>query len=77
MDHLMNESVTVTIVGMSNMPGSAVKGMSAQSVNSYSIRTDSAAPSCPLSEGAIRVGNTLLTARVAEDRFLRDDAEEL
>jgi hypothetical protein len=68
-----SDSPTVTIVGVSNMAGTDIEGMSSvQSVTSCSIPADVASRSRPLSEGAVRVGNSLLNARVPEANFLRD-----
>ena len=71
-----SERTTVTIVGVSNMAGNDLSRMSsAQSVTSCSMPADVAFRSRPLSEGAVRVGNSLLNARVPEDKFLRDTEE--
>ena len=72
----LGEASTVTIVGVSNMSETDVRGMSScQSVTSYSVSADVTSRSRPLSEGAVRVGNSLLNARVPETKFLRDNEE--
>ena len=72
----MGEASTVTIVGVSNMSETDIMGLSSlQSVTSYSVSADVTSRSRPLSEGAVRVGNSLLNARVSETKFLRDEEE--
>jgi hypothetical protein len=43
---------------------------------SYTLPSENTEPSHPLSEGAVRVGNSLLSARVPEAAILRDEAED-
>jgi len=67
------ESPTITIVGVQNM---GTNLLSAQSVTSFSIPSDYTAPSEPLTDFTVRIGDSLLNARVPEDRIRRDYAEE-
>jgi len=69
------ESTTVTIVGVSNAPADS-RELPTYSVMSYTVPSENAAPSHPLSEGAVRVGNSLLSARVPESAILRDKSED-
>jgi hypothetical protein len=81
MDHIkpnpfplyFSDGPTVTIVGVSNM---GADFMSVESVTTCSIPSESMMPSKPLSRAAVRVGNSLLNARVPESRIRRDYAEE-
>jgi hypothetical protein len=68
-----NDVPTVTIVGVSNM---GTDLLSVQSVTSCSVPSEYTGPSQPLSEATIRIGNSLLSARVPEDRIRRDYSEE-
>lgn len=45
-------------------------------VNSYTLPTENIAPSRALDEGAVRVGDSLINARVPESRIRRDRSEE-
>lgn len=73
-----SQSTTVTVIGVSNfVPPADSRALPTYGVTSYTVPMDSAAPSRPLSEGAVRVGNSLLTARVPESAILRDTAEDI
>jgi hypothetical protein len=64
---------TVTYVGISNAP---IRDPNACSVMSYTLPSENTEPSRPLSEGAVRVGNSLLSARVPESAILRAGPED-
>jgi hypothetical protein len=68
-----SDSPTITIVGMSNMGADLY---SVQSVTSCSIPMDCTMRSVPLSEATVRIGNSLLSARIPEARIRRDYPEE-
>jgi hypothetical protein len=68
----MNDSTTVTIVGVSNFALPDSREMPTYGVTSYIVPDHDSAPSSPLSEGAVRVGNSLLSAYVPESAILRD-----
>ena len=68
-----SESSTVTVIGVRNM---GTDLLSAQSVTSFSIPAEYTERSQPLSDLTVRIGDSLLHARVPEDRIRRDDAEE-
>jgi hypothetical protein len=68
-----SDSPTVTIIGISNM---GTNQLSVQSVTSCSIPSEITAPSERLSNATVRIGNSLLSARVPEERIRRDYSEE-
>jgi len=68
-----SESPTITIVGVSNM-GTDLSPI--QTVTSCSIPMDCTMRSEPLSKATVRVGNSLLSARIPEARIRRDYPEE-
>jgi hypothetical protein len=70
------ETTTTTIVGVSNLAVRDARALPECEVMSYTLTTEKNAPSSPLSEGAVRVGNSLLSARVSESKILRDTSEE-
>jgi hypothetical protein len=72
----VSESTTVTIVGVSNMAPADSRALPTYEVTSFTVPSENTAPSHPLNEGAVRVGNSLLSARVPESAILRDKAEE-
>jgi hypothetical protein len=72
-----NESITITIVGDQNMAPSDPWAMPASNVCSFTMSGDVNTPSAPLSEGAVRVGNSILSAVVPEQAILRDWTGEL
>jgi hypothetical protein len=65
------ESTTVTIVGASNALPDA-RALPTYGVMSYTVPDDNLGPANPLSEAAVRVGNSLLHSRVPESAILRD-----
>ena len=76
-------SQSTTIVGVSNFvtPADPFRQLPTYGVTSYTVAnvgvpTDMGAPSQPLSAGAIRVVNSVLTARVPESSILRDSDED-
>jgi len=71
------ESTTVTIVGISNSMPADSRELPSYSVTSYTVPSESTNTSNPLNESAVRVGNSLLDARVPESAILRDRSEEL
>ena len=68
-----SDSPTITVVGVSNM---GTDFLSVECVTSCSLPSEHAAPSQPLNDATVRIGNSLLGARVPEDRIRRDSAEE-
>jgi hypothetical protein len=70
-------STTVTIVGVSNLAPADSRALPTYGVTSFTMPSDNPAPSHPLNEGAVRVGNSLLSARVPESAILRDRAEDV
>jgi len=72
-----SESTSVTIVGISNLTPADSRALPSYSVTSYTVPTEGTAPSRPLNEGAVRVGNSLLNARVPESKILRDRPEDI
>jgi hypothetical protein len=73
----VSESTTITIVGVSNATPSDSRELPTYGVTSYTVPTENTAPSHPLNEGAVRVGNSLVRARVPEAAILRDTVEDL
>jgi hypothetical protein len=69
-------SMTITIIGSVNMAPSASWSLPASSFCSYTAGGDSLRPSSPLSEGAVRIGNSILSAVVPEEAILRDATED-
>jgi hypothetical protein len=69
----LNDTLTVTVVGVENM---GQNPLSVQSVTSCSVPSESTEASEPLSAATVRIGNSLLGARVPEDRIRRDYSEE-
>ena len=72
---LVADSMSVTIVGSQNMAPAASWAMPTSNVCSYTAPGENMSTCSPLSEGAIRLGNSLLTAYVPEDAILRDTTE--
>lgn len=73
----ISESTTVTIVGVSNLAvPTDSRALPTYGVSSYTMPSENTSPSHPLNEGAVRVGNSLLSARVPESAILRDKAED-
>ncbi len=70
-------STTVTIVGVSNLTPADSRALPTYGVTSFTMPSENTAPSHPLNEGAVRVGNSLLSARVPESAILRDKAEDI
>jgi hypothetical protein len=67
-----SESKTITIIGPANAP---VAGeLPDYSTASFTLPSENIAPSQPISEGAVRVGNSVLSARVPESAILRDES---
>ncbi len=73
----ISESTTVTIVGVSNLAPGDSRALPTYEVTSYTAPGENTERSHPLSEGAVRVGNSLLNARVPETAILRDRPEDL
>jgi hypothetical protein len=69
-------STTITIVGVENMAPTASWRAPTFNVCSYTVPGESMRPSAPLSEGAARALNTLLTSIVPEGTILRDMSED-
>jgi len=69
-------STSITIVGVSNLTPADPRALRPYGVMSYTVPSENTAPSPPLSEGAVQVGNSLLNARVPESAILRDEAED-
>jgi hypothetical protein len=72
----VSESTTITIVGVSNLTPADSRALPTYGVMSYTAPSENTAPSTPLNEGAVRVGNSLLNARVPESAILRDETED-
>jgi len=73
----ISESTTVTILGpVNSTPSDWREGATTYGVTSYTVPSENTSPSQPLTEGAVRVGNSLLNARVPESAILRDRSED-
>ena len=72
----MDETTLTTIIGVSNLSVRDPRELQECQVMSYVALTENASPSHPLSEGAVRVGDSLLNARVPEAAILRDTSED-
>jgi hypothetical protein len=70
-------STTVTIVGVSNLTPPDSRALPTYGVTSFTMPSENTQPSRPLNEDAVRVGNSLLDARVPESAILRDRAEDI
>jgi hypothetical protein len=73
----ISESTTVTIVGISNATPDDSRAVPTYGVTSFTMPSDNTQPSRPLNEDAVRVGNSLLNARVPESAILRDRTEDI
>jgi hypothetical protein len=71
-----SDSITITVVGDQNMAPPAAWSLPTSSVCSFTVADDSSVPSAPLNEGAVRVGNSLLSSFVPEGAILRDKSED-
>jgi hypothetical protein len=65
----------ITIVGDLNMAAPDFYAVPASNIFSYTPSEGNIRPSAPLSEGAVRLGNSLLSARVPEHAIRRDVSE--
>ena len=72
----ISESTTV-IVGVSNATPADSRALPTYAVTSLTMPSDDNRPSRPLNDGAVRVGNSLLDARVSESAILRDRVEDI
>lgn len=72
-----SESTTITFVGTSNMAPSNSWALPTSGLCSYTAPDDITRPSAPLSEGAVRLGNSLVSAFVPEDAIRRDVSEDI
>lgn len=72
-----SETTTTTIVGVSNLAVRDYGTVPESVVMSYTVPSDNMAPSRPLSDDAVRVGNSLLDAHVTENAILRDCSEDI
>lgn len=72
----ISESTTVTIVSVSNLTPTDSRALPTCGVTSYTVPSENQTPSRPLDEGAVRVGNSLISARVPESAILRDRTED-
>jgi hypothetical protein len=72
----MSESTSVTFVGTSNLIPPESGGLPSYGVCSYTVPGESGGISPPLSESAVRVGNSVLSAHVPEHAILRDPSED-
>jgi len=70
------ESLTITVEDDEPMAPSGCWSVPASQVCSYTLADDSPRPSVPLSEAAVRMGNSILTALVPESAILRDTIED-
>jgi hypothetical protein len=70
------ETATTTIIGVSNLAIRDPRTPPEYGVMSYTASSENTAPSRPLSEGAVKIGNSLLDARVPESAILRDTSED-
>jgi hypothetical protein len=73
----VSESTTVTIVGVANGTPVDSRVPPTYGVTSYTVPSEKTAPSHPLSDGAVQVGNSVLDARVPESKILRDPSEDI
>jgi hypothetical protein len=71
-----DETTLTTIIGVSNLSVPDPREVPQCQVMSYIAPTEDIAPSHPLSEGAVRVGDSLLNARVPEAAIQRDASED-
>jgi len=72
----MEETTLITIIGGANLFVRDPRELQECQVMSYVVPTENASPSHPLSEGAVRVGDSLLNARVPEAAILRDTSRD-
>jgi hypothetical protein len=72
----VHETTLTTIIGVSNLSVRDPRQVPECQVMSYIAPTESVPPSRALSEGAVRVGDSLLNARVPEAAILRDPSED-
>jgi hypothetical protein len=73
----VSETTTITIIGDQNMAPADSWALPASNICSYTLPEDGARPSAPLSEGAVRIGNSILSALVPERAIRREEAEDL
>jgi hypothetical protein len=66
-----NETLTVTLIGPVNASGNSWS-MPISNICIYTAPGEMS-PSSPLSDGAKRIGNSILSARISEDNVLRDE----
>ncbi len=70
-----SDATTTTIIWVSNSAIRDPRMLPESGVMSYTVSSENTAPSRPLSESAVRIGNSLLDARVPESAILRDTSE--
>jgi hypothetical protein len=64
------------VVGVQNMATPSQPFEVASGCGSYTVSGENIARSAVLDRGAVRVGNSVIAARVSESRILRDTSEE-
>jgi hypothetical protein len=69
-------TTTIIFVGVSNSAIRDPRTPPECGVMSYTVSSENTVPSRPLSENAVRIGNSLLDARVPESAILRDTSED-
>lgn len=72
----LSESRSVTFVGNSNFIPQQSGGLPSYGFCSFTVPGEGTGPCPPLSEAAVRVGNSVLSAYVSEDAVLRDHSED-
>jgi hypothetical protein len=72
----MYENTLTTIIGVANLSVRDPREVPQCQVMSYIAPSEGVSPSHPLSEGAVRIGDSLLNARVPEVAILRDATED-
>lgn len=68
-------SMTITLIGTVNMAPTPSWTLPTSTVCSYTTNGEMMAPCAPLSDGARRLGNSILSARVSEEAILRDGGD--
>lgn len=67
---------TVTLIGTQNLTPSNSWAMPTTSICTYTASDEGLGPSFPLSDGAVRVVNSVLVAAIPERAILRDPNED-
>jgi hypothetical protein len=73
---LMPANETITIIGTQNLTPSNSWEMPTTNICTYTASEEGIGPSAPLSDGAIRLVNSILAAAIPERAILRDPNED-